>query len=83
MVIEFDVLCLMFYCVVVVFDVKDLMVVQYCVMVKWFVMDICFDVVNQVLQLYGGYGYLKDYLFECIVCDLCVYQIFEGMNEIM
>ena len=41
------------------------------------------DVVNQALQMHGGYGYLKDYPLERIVRDLRVHQILEGTNEIM
>ena len=31
----------------------------------------------------GGYGYLKDYGLEKLVCDLRVHQILGGTNEIM
>jgi alkylation response protein AidB-like acyl-CoA dehydrogenase len=40
-------------------------------------------VVDQCLQLHGGYGYLADYGIEKIVRDLRVHQILEGTNEIM
>ena len=38
---------------------------------------------DELLQLYGGYGYLQDYPLERIVRDLRVHQILEGTNEIM
>ena len=41
------------------------------------------DVVDQCLQLHGGYGYLGDYGIEKLVRDLRVHQILEGTNEIM
>lgn len=69
--------------VVSVFDDDDVDKVELCVMVKCYVIDICFEVVDQVLQLYGGYGYLCEYGLEKIVCDLWVYCILEGINEIM
>lgn len=50
---------------------------------KRFVTDVGFDVANQALQLYGGYGYLTEYGIEKIVRDLRVHQILEGTNEIM
>ena len=40
-------------------------------------------IVNQCLQLHGGYGYLKDNPIERILRDLRVHQILEGTNEIM
>ena len=52
-------------------------------MAKRVATDTGFDVVNQALQLHGGYGYLKDYPLERIVRDLRVHQILEGTNEIM
>ena len=52
-------------------------------MAKRFATDIGFDVANRALQLFGGYGYLKDYPIERIVRDLRVHQILEGTNEIM
>ncbi len=54
-----------------------------CAMAKRFVTDAGFDVANQALQLFGGYGYLADYGIEKIVRDLRVHQILEGTNEIM
>ena len=52
-------------------------------MAKRFVTDACFNVVNEALQIHGGYGYLKDYPFERNLRDLRVHQILEGTNEIM
>jgi alkylation response protein AidB-like acyl-CoA dehydrogenase len=52
-------------------------------MAKKFATDACFDVVNQALQLHGGYGYLKDYPIERNLRDLRVHQILEGTNEVM
>ncbi len=52
-------------------------------MAKRFATDACFKVVNDALQLHGGYGYLKDYPFERWVRDLRVHQILEGTNQIM
>lgn len=40
-------------------------------------------VVDECLQLHGGYGYLGDYGIEKLVRDLRVHQILEGTNEIM
>jgi alkylation response protein AidB-like acyl-CoA dehydrogenase len=45
--------------------------------------DTGFDVVNGCLQLYGGYGYLRDHPIERVLRDVRVHQILEGTNEIM
>ena len=42
-----------------------------------------FEVCNDALQLFGGYGYLADYGVERNVRDVRVMQILEGTNEIM
>jgi alkylation response protein AidB-like acyl-CoA dehydrogenase len=52
-------------------------------MAKQFATDACFEVVDEALQLHGGYGYIKDYGLEQRVRDLRVHRILEGANEIM
>jgi hypothetical protein len=52
-------------------------------MAKRIATDTGFEVVNQALQLLGGYGYLKDFPIERYLRDLRVHQILEGTNEIM
>jgi acyl-CoA dehydrogenase len=41
------------------------------------------EVVNKALQLFGGYGYLKDYPIERFWRDLRVHSILEGTNQVM
>jgi alkylation response protein AidB-like acyl-CoA dehydrogenase len=45
--------------------------------------DVGFWVVNEALQMHGGYGYLRDFALERYLRDLRVHQILEGTNEIM
>ena len=52
-------------------------------MAKRFVTDLGFKIVNEALQINGGYGYLKDYPLERNLRDVRVHQILEGTNEIM
>ena len=52
-------------------------------MAKRFATDVGFSVVNDSLQLLGGYGYLSDHPLERHLRDLRVHQILEGTNEIM
>ena len=56
---------------------------KFCAMAKKFVTETGSEVVDQCLQLHGGYGYLADYGIEKLVRDLRVHQILEGTNEIM
>ncbi|WP_411158184.1 acyl-CoA dehydrogenase family protein [Vibrio parahaemolyticus] len=35
------------------------------------------------MQIYGGYGYIKEYPMERYFRDVRVHQILEGTNEIM
>jgi alkylation response protein AidB-like acyl-CoA dehydrogenase len=54
-----------------------------CAMAKKFVTEAGSKIVDQCLQLHGGYGYLADYGIEKLVRDLRVHQILEGTNEVM
>ncbi|MEM6464430.1 MAG: acyl-CoA dehydrogenase family protein [Pseudomonadota bacterium] len=56
---------------------------KWSAMAKRYVTDAGFDIANDALQLFGGYGYLADYGVEKLVRDLRVHQILEGTNEIM
>ena len=41
------------------------------------------EIVNKALQLFGGYGYLRDYPIERFWRDLRVHSILEGTNQVM
>ena len=64
-------------------DAKAPDATKFCAMAKRFATDVGFNVVNDALQLHGGYGYLRDYPIERFLRDLRVHQILEGTNEIM
>ena len=55
----------------------------YCAMAKRFATDAGFNVVNEALQLHGGYGYIREDPLERLLRDARVHQILEGTNEIM
>ena len=55
----------------------------YCAMAKRFATDVGFSVINDALQLHGGYGYIREYPLERLLRDARVHQILEGTNEIM
>jgi isobutyryl-CoA dehydrogenase len=64
-------------------DEKNSAATVHCAMAKRFATDIGFKVCNSALQLFGGYGYLKDYPIERYLRDVRVHQILEGTNEVM
>ncbi|MGD1471182.1 acyl-CoA dehydrogenase family protein [Vibrio harveyi] len=64
-------------------DRSDPDATTYCAMAKRFATDVGFQVCDQALQLYGGYGYIKEYPMERYFRDVRVHQILEGTNEIM
>ena len=64
-------------------DSGDSQATTYCAMAKRFATDVGFKVTNDALQLFGGYGYIKEYPMERHVRDNRVHQILEGTNEVM
>jgi hypothetical protein len=64
-------------------EAADPQAVMHCAMAKCFATDAGFHVCNEALQLFGGYGYLKDFPIERYLRDVRVHQILEGTNEIM
>lgn len=56
---------------------------RLCAMAKRVATDTGFSVVDDALQLFGGYGYLAEYGVEKLLRDLRVHRILEGTNEIM
>lgn len=64
-------------------DQQDPRAPLYCAMAKRNTTDVAFQVSNDALQWFGGYGYLQDYPIERYFRDIRVTQILEGSNEIM
>ncbi|XP_042217596.1 isobutyryl-CoA dehydrogenase, mitochondrial-like [Homarus americanus] len=57
--------------------------VTLCSMAKYYATEKCFNIINEALQLHGGYGYLKDYSVQQYLRDTRVHMILEGTNEVM
>ncbi|MDD5501685.1 MAG: acyl-CoA dehydrogenase family protein, partial [Candidatus Omnitrophica bacterium] len=51
-------------------------------MAKMYASDVAMEVTVDALQLFGGYGYMKDYPIEKYVRDAKITQIYEGTNQI-
>lgn len=56
---------------------------RFSAMAKRLATDSGSNVVNNALQLFGGYGYLKEYPIERYWRDLRVHSILEGTNQVM
>ena len=56
---------------------------RFAAMAKKMASDNGSKIVDQALQMFGGYGYLRDYPIERFWRDLRVHRILEGTNEVM
>ncbi|HEX2793156.1 MAG TPA: acyl-CoA dehydrogenase family protein [Croceicoccus sp.] len=56
---------------------------RFAAMAKMIATETGSRVVDRALQLFGGYGYLKEYPIEKLLRDLRVHSILEGTNQIM
>ena len=64
-------------------DNKHPDLVSLCSMAKLFSTEECYKIVDNCLQIFGGYGYLKDYPVQQYLRDCRVHLILEGTNEVM
>ena len=60
--------------------IKD--VAKASAMAKMYASDVAMKVTVDALQIFGGYGYMKDYPIEKYVRDAKITQIYEGTNQI-
>jgi len=51
-------------------------------MVKTFCSDVAMEVTTDAVQVFGGYGYIKEYPVEKMMRDAKITQIYEGTNQI-
>lgn len=51
-------------------------------MAKLFSSDVCMKVTTNCVQIFGGYGYMRDYPIEKFMRDAKITQIYEGTNQI-
>jgi acyl-CoA dehydrogenase len=52
-------------------------------MAKWWVTDLQQKVIDECQQLFGGYGYMNDYVVCRMFADARVQRIYGGTNEVM
>ncbi|MGQ9584647.1 MAG: acyl-CoA dehydrogenase family protein [Anaerolineae bacterium] len=51
-------------------------------MAKCFAADVAMEAATQAVQVFGGYGYMRDYPVEKLMRDAKLIQIYEGTNQI-
>ena len=49
---------------------------------KCYASDIAMEVASEAIQMFGGYGYSREYPVEKLLRDAKIFQIFEGTNEV-
>ena len=49
---------------------------------KLYASDIAMEVTTEAVQIYGGYGYMREYPVEKLMRDAKLLQIYEGTNQI-
>ena len=52
-------------------------------MAKYWLTDRKCEVIDRCVQLYGGYGYMREYLIARMYEDARVERIYGGANEVM
>ncbi len=55
---------------------------MYSAMAKCFAADVAMEVTTDAVQVFGGYGYMKEYPIEKYMRDAKITQIYEGTNQI-
>ncbi len=55
---------------------------MYSAMAKCYASDIAMEVTTDAVQVFGGYGYMKEYPIEKYMRDAKITQIYEGTNQI-
>ncbi|GAA6163523.1 acyl-CoA dehydrogenase family protein [Pelagimonas sp. KU-00592-HH] len=62
---------------------QGLLTPEKAAMAKWWSTDVQCEIVDNCLQLHGGYGYMNEYLISELYTDARVQKIYGGTNEIM
>ncbi len=63
-------------------DAGETNIAKESAMCKMFASDVAMKVTVNAVQVFGGYGYMKDYPVEKMMRDAKITQIYEGTNEI-
>ncbi len=63
-------------------DIGSPLVTKFSALSKCFATDMAMQVTTDAVQLFGGYGYMKDYPIEKYMRDAKITQIYEGTNQV-
>ncbi|MGH8103100.1 MAG: acyl-CoA dehydrogenase family protein, partial [bacterium] len=63
-------------------DLGEKNISRWSAMTKVFASDVAMKVTTDAVQIFGGYGYIKDYAVERFMRDAKITQIYEGTNQI-
>lgn len=66
-----------------VIDSGDKNISRLSSMAKVFASDMAMKVTNDAIQIFGGYGYMKEYPVEKMMRDAKITQIYEGTNQVL
>jgi alkylation response protein AidB-like acyl-CoA dehydrogenase len=55
---------------------------KICSMAKWYASDAAMKVTTDAVQIFGGYGYSREYPVERMMRDAKITQIYEGTNQV-
>jgi len=70
------------YAAAMAVDRGDPSMTKYAAMCKCYGTDIAMEVTTDAVQIFGGYGYMRDYPVEKYMRDAKITQIYEGTNQI-
>ncbi len=70
------------YSVARMIDSGETKVAKESAMCKVFASDVAMKVTTDAVQIFGGYGYMRDYPIEKFMRDAKITQIYEGTNQI-
>ncbi len=63
-------------------DANSPKLTKYAAMCKYYATDVAMEVTSDAVQIFGGYGYMRDYPVEKYMRDAKITQIYEGTNQI-
>jgi alkylation response protein AidB-like acyl-CoA dehydrogenase len=63
-------------------DEGDTSVTKLAAECKYFATEVAMEVTTKAVQIFGGYGYMRDYPIEKFMRDAKITQIYEGANQI-
>jgi len=64
-------------------DAGETKITKESAMVKCLASDVAMEITLNAVQIFGGYGYMKEYPVEKLMRDAKITQIYEGTNQIM